>query len=50
MFSAEAMANFLIALEIMGLGMLSIFVVMLVLILIVAGLTRLNIGGKKKND
>lgn len=50
MFSAEAMSNFLIALEVMGLGMLSIFVVMAVLILIVTLLTRLNIGGKKKDQ
>lgn len=50
MFTEAAFANFWIALQIMGLGMLSIFIVMIVLILIVGGLARFNIGGKKKKD
>lgn len=48
MFSAASMANFIIALKVMGLGMLSIFIVMLVLIGIITLLTKLNIGGKKQ--
>lgn len=50
MFSPQALSNFLIALEVMGLGMLSIFIVMLVLIGIVTLLTKLNIGGKKDEN
>ena len=50
MFSPEAIANLVIALKVMGLGMLSIFIVMLVLIGVVALLTKLNIGGKKDEE
>ena len=44
MFGAQAMANFMISLEIMGLGMVGIFAVNLLIIGIVTLLTRL--GGK----
>ena len=47
MFSEAAFANFWIALKIMGLGMLSIFIVMIVLILVVSCLARMR--GKKKD-
>ncbi len=47
MFGPEAIQNFLYSLEIMGLGMVGIFVVMLVLILFITVLTKIGSGSKK---
>lgn len=42
MFGAQAMSNFMISLEIMGLGMVGIFAVILLIIGIVTLLTRFS--------
>lgn len=48
MLSAQAITNFLISLEIMGLGMAGIFTVILVIMLVVYLLGK--IGGKQEED
>ena len=49
MFGAQAMANFMISLEIMGLGMVGIFAVILLIIGIVTPLTRLGGRSDRQN-
>ena len=44
MFSAEAISNFWLSLEVMGLGLVGIFVVIGVIMLVIALLTKF--GGK----
>lgn len=48
--SAQAMSNFLISLEIMGMGMAGIFFVIILIMLVIMGLTKFTSTKDESNE